>query len=315
MYLAGRTLIPCRSVPGDPRHDKNKCLYFCIRLYISSFFLFPTRLPLTPGNPENTTQPKKSYGYHANIKRCPYMHNESSEQNRRIAFSHAIKQPSSLVIVVILPILLHLIPHLIAAAAAAVLLPRLQPRLARLQLGHLARGGAPVGQQVDAELAHADAKQLEQARLPRVERLAGAADGVALALHRPAGVGVPAAQAHLAPDHARRHPQAPQLGLERVRHRHVVLGGHLAARRVDDPRRHRDGARRDAAGARKVDVGEGGEVGDDGGRVAVREEEADGAREVAGQVVQAVGLGFFGGRAEGAGGELGFTEEEADVWW
>jgi hypothetical protein len=58
-------------------------------------------------------------------------------------------------------------------------------------------------------------------------------------------------------------------------------------------------------------VREGREVGHDGLGRPVGEEQPDGAREVAGELVDAVGLGVFGGGAQGAGSEFGFAEEDA----
>ena len=189
--------------------------------------------------------------------------------------------------------------------AALGLFPGLGRR--HVELRHLARRRAPVGHQLDLELAEADAEELEQPRLPRVEDLALLADGVPFArLARLVGP-----EHDLALDHARRHAEPAELGLQGVRHGHVVLGGDLASRGVDDAGGHGEGAGRLGAGARKVDLGERLEVGGDLGGVAVGEEQADGARQVGRQLLDAVGLGLLGRGAEGAGGELGLAEEEA----
>jgi hypothetical protein len=113
------------------------------------------------------------------------------------------------------------------------------------------------------------AKQLQQARLPAVEHVAGRAHAVRLVEHD-------------APAHEpRRHAERTQRRLERVRQRHVLL----AVRQLAGARHHRaggdgKGARRRRAGARVVAAHVRGEkCADVGGRVR-REEEADVAGEV-----------------------------------
>lgn len=187
-----------------------------------------------------------------------------------------------------------------------ILLHLLSTSLTRLlQLSNLPARRAPVGQQLNAELAQADAEQLQQPRLPRIQRLALLADNVVVAL---AGL---VAEADLALDHAGGHAKAAELGLERVGDGHVVLGGDLATGRVQGTGGDGDGSGGDRAGARKVDLCQVDEVVLDFRGVAVGEDEADGAGQVLGELVEPVGLGVLGGGAEGAGGELGLAEEDA----
>lgn len=90
-----------------------------------------------------------------------------------------------------------------------------------------------------------------------------------------------------------------------------MLGGDLAARAEERTGRDGDGAGGDGAGAREIDLCQVHKVVLDLLRVAVGEDQTDGAGKVLGQLVEPVGLGVLGGGAEGAGGELGLAEEDA----
>lgn len=90
-----------------------------------------------------------------------------------------------------------------------------------------------------------------------------------------------------------------------------MLGGDLATGAEEGTRGDGDGARGDGAGAGEIDLCQVDEVVLDLLGVAVGEDQADGAGEVLGELVEPVGLGVLGGGAEGAGGELGLAEEDA----
>lgn len=164
-------------------------------------------------------------------------------------------------------------------------------------------------QYLDPELAQALIKKLQQPRLPRVEDLSLLADGIPLA---PANL-IP--QDDFPPDHARGHAEAPQLGLDGVAQRHVVLGGDGPARGVDDARGDDEVARGDGARAREVDGGEGPEVGCYLGGGPAREEQRHVARQVGAQLVDAFRGGVLGVLAQRAGHELRLAEEESVVRW
>lgn len=164
---------------------------------------------------------------------------------------------------------------------------------------------------MDAELGHADAEELQEARLAGIEDVAGAADDVAPLLVVGGAVGG-LLEHDLALDHARGDAEAAQLGLDGVAHGDVVLGGDLAAGGHDDAARDDELAGGGDAGAREVHLAQLAEVGEEGGRGAVREEEAHGALEVGRQLVEVVGLAVFGGVAQGARHELRLAEEEAE---
>ena len=174
----------------------------------------------------------------------------------------------------------------------------------RLQLGHLAARGAPVGQHLHVELAQAHAKRLEEPGLPRVEHISFFAHLVPLTL------AFFVAQHHLALHHPGRHPQPPQFRLQRVRHGHVVLGRHLAAGRVENARGDCEGPRGDSAGTGEVDGREVLKVLEDRLRRPVREEKPHRAVHVLGEAVDAVGLGLLGVATESPRGEFGLAEEE-----
>lgn len=141
----------------------------------------------------------------------------------------------------------------------------------RLDLGDLGGGRAPVGEGANAELGHADAKELQKPRLAGIEDIALAADDVA-ALLLVGGVVGGVLEDDAALDHARGDAEAAQLGLDGVAHGHVVLGGDLAGGGHDGTPRDDEGPRRRDAGAREVHLAEGAEVRQERGRVAVREE-------------------------------------------
>lgn len=175
----------------------------------------------------------------------------------------------------------------------------------RVDLRDLARGRAPVSQDLDLELAQAHVKHLEQPRLSRVEDLALLADDIRLAL------AVLVAEDNLALDHARGDTQAAQLGLEGVLERNVVLGGDLAGGGVDDARGDGEAAGGDGAGARKVDERQVVKVFQDRLDGAVGQDQADVAAQVLGQALDAGRDGLFRGLAEGLGHELCLAKEES----
>lgn len=92
-----------------------------------------------------------------------------------------------------------------------------------------------------------------------------------------------------------------------------MLGGDLAGGGVDDAGGDGEGPVGGDAGAGKVDLCQALKVLEDGLGGAVGEQQADGAGEVLGQVLDARGDGLGGGLAEGLAHELGLAEEEAAV--
>ena len=176
--------------------------------------------------------------------------------------------------------------------------------------GDLAGRGAPIRPNGDAELAHADAEQLQEPRLAGIEDVALAADDEALGPVGVAGLG-PRLQHDPALDHAGGDVQPPQLRLQRVAERHVVLGRHLAPRAVHRPPRDRERPRRHRPRPREVHLAlrERPQVRHDGRRVPVREEQPYGPLHEARQPVRVLREAIFRVVAEGAGHEFGFAEE------
>lgn len=145
----------------------------------------------------------------------------------------------------------------------------------------------------DLELAHTRIKQLQQPCLPRVENLTLLADHIPLTtLTR-----LIPTKDNLALDHARRHTESPQFGLDGMTEGDIMFGRDGTTGRIDDTGGDDEITGRGGAGAGEIDGGKRGKVLRDGLGGPVGKQEGHVTGEVFVEGVDAVGDGVLGGGA------------------